>query len=379
MQKCFVVLLFTFISANAFAQKSQVLIARNAIGKLQSAIENKQDVKKQIATITEGLKATDAAEKDNRTKNWAEVWAIKAYLTSYYAIIETDNVSSDRYFDLSNEALKQAKTLDKYENNAVLIQSAYQNILIKKQDRGNAAFFNNDFANAIEDLKEVSDFYPKDTTLSLNIGICALNISNYDLALKYLKRAKDNGIQNPAVFQKLSQLYFSKFDNDNAIKVLEEGLVLNPYRKALANDLINLLLDTENYTQAESLIEKDLKIEKGSKLLNFLYGYLNQQRGNSETAVLAYNKSLDMDQNYFDSLYQLSLAYINEADKVLEKALPNNEQQYSALINRAQLALKRANELNPNDRNTIDLLVNIYTKKKDLEKAQELKSRSRDF
>lgn len=379
MQRFFAVFLFVIVSTHSFAQKSQVLVARNAVGKLQAAIENKQDNKKQIAIITEGLKATEAAEKDNRTKNWAEVWAIKAYLTSYYAILETDKTNSDQYFNLSDIALKQAKVLDKYENNADLLKATYHNILIKKQERGNNSFFNNDFANAIDDLKEISDYFPKDTTLALNISICAINIQNYDVAIKYLKRAKDNGIKNPAVFQKLSQLYFAKFDNESAIKTLEEGLVLNPYRKELTNDLTNLLLDTENYDSASDLIEKNLQVEKGSKLLYFLYGYLNQQKGNQNTSVLAYDKALSIDQNYFDSLYQLSLAYIEQANEVLKKDEANKQQQYASLINRAQFALKRANELNPNDRNTIDLLVNIYTKKNDLDRAQELKRQSRDF
>lgn len=379
MQKCFVALLFIITSTTAFAQKSQVLIARNSLGKLQSAIENKQDAKKQIAFITEGLKATEVAEKDNRTKNWGEVWAIKAYLTSYYALLETDKTVSERYFNLSNDALKQAKNLDKFENNAPLIQAAYHNIIVKKKDRGNDSFFNNDFSNAIEDLKNVSDFFPKDTSLALNTGICALNVQNYDVAVKYLKRAKDNGIQNAGVFQKLSQLYVSKFDNENAIKVLEEGLILNPYKKSLTNDLINLLLDTESYARAEALIEKDLKIEKGNKLLYFLYGYLNQQRGNQNTSVLAYNNALNIDQNYFDSLYQIGLAYLQEANAVLKKTDASKNQQYTSLINRGQLALERANELKPNDKNTLELLATIYVKKKDLVKAEELNRRARDF
>ncbi|MCX2474608.1 tetratricopeptide repeat protein [Pedobacter sp. MC2016-05] len=364
--------LLIFTSLNALAQKSQILIARNSVGKLQASIANKEDEKKQLAIITEGLKSIESAEKDNKTKNWAETWAIKSYLTSYASLIDTDKANADKFYDAANSAIKQARGLDKYEDNSGLIKASHHNILIKKQEKANASFFNNDFTEAYTDLKEVSDAFPADTTLALNTGICALNIQNYDEAINYFKRAKENGIQNAAMFQKLAQLYVGKYDNETAIKTLEDGLVKNPFQKNLTNDYINLLLDTENYTRAATLIEGNLKVEKGNKLLYFLYGYLQQIGGNNSTAILAYDKALDTDQNYFDALYQMSLAYINSANETLSKNEADKTAKYNNLINRAQFALQRANEINPNDKKTVQLLVDIYTKKNATDKVQEL-------
>jgi len=369
----------TIASFNASAQKSQVLIARNAVGKLQASIANKENDKKQLTIITDGLKATESAEKDNRTKNWAEVWAIKSYLTSFASLIDTDPTNSERYFNLSVSAYNQAKSLDKYEDNSGLIKASHHNILIKKQDRGNLAFFNNNFNDAFEDLKDVSSHFDKDTTLILNTAICALNIQNYDEALKYFKKAKELKIKNPALYQRMAQIYSAKFDNENAIKALEDGLVLNPFNKPLTNDYINILLDIENYSKALSLIENNLKVEKGSKLLYFLYGYLQQINQNDATATIAYNKALSIDQNYFDALYQLSLAYINTANEILKKNDDNKTAQYNALINRAQFALIRANEINPNDRSSLQLLIEIYTRKNAPAKVQELKRRLQEL
>lgn len=371
--------ILVFSAYNANAQKSQILIARNAVGKLQASIANKEDEKKQLTIITEGLKASESAEKDKKTMNWPETWSIKSYLTSYASLIDTDPANSERYYDLAVAAVKQAKERDKYEDNAGLIKASHHNILIKKQDRGTAAYFKNDFREAFEDLKEVSDNFPADTTLALNTAICALNIQNYDESLSFFKRAKDNGIKNPAVFQKMAEMYVAKFDNETAIKTLEDGLVANPFNHFLTNDYINLLLDTENYDKAQSLIENNLKVEKGNKLLFFLYGYLQQVKGNNPTAILAYDKALTKDQNYFDALYQLGLAYINTANDVLKKNDSDKNSQYNSLINRAQFALKRANEINPNDRKTVQLLIDIYTRKNALDKAQELKRKLQEF
>ncbi|KRT13640.1 hypothetical protein ASU31_23410 [Pedobacter ginsenosidimutans] len=374
MQNCLKISLtaLIFVSFNAVAQKSQILIARNAVGKLQASIANKEDEKKQLSIITEGLKSIESAEKDNKTKNWSETWSIKSYLTSFASLIDTDPNNANKFYDSAVEAVAKAKSLDRYDDNGGLIKASNHNILIKKQEKGNEAFFNNDFKEAFADLKEVCDNFPADTTLALNTAICALNIQSYDESLTYFKRAKENGIRNPSVFQKMAQMYVVKSENETAIKTLEDGLLLNPFNRFLTNDYINLLLDTENYSKAQGLIENNLKVEKGNKLLYFLYGYLQQVGGNNATAILAYDKALSTDQNYFDALYQLSLAYINTANETLSKNDADKTEKYKGLINRAQFALQRANEINPNDKKTVQLLIDIYTKKGVTNKVQEL-------
>ncbi|MDQ0965846.1 tetratricopeptide (TPR) repeat protein [Flavobacterium sp. W4I14] len=374
MQNCLKISLtaLIFVSFNAVAQKSQILIARNAVGKLQASIANKEDEKKQLSIITEGLKSIESAEKDSKTKNWSETWSIKSYLTSFASLIDTDPNNANKFYDSAVEAVAKAKSLDRYDDNGGLIKASNHNILIKKQEKGNEAFFNNDFKEAFADLKEVCDNFPADTTLALNTAICALNIQSYDESLTYFKRAKDNGIRNPSVFQKMAQMYVVKSENETAIKTLEDGLVLNPFNRFLTNDYINLLLDTENYSKAQGLIENNLKVEKGNKLLYFLYGYLQQVGGNNATAILAYDKALSTDQNYFDALYQLSLAYINTANETLSKNDADKTEKYKGLIDRAQFALQRANEINPNDKKTVQLLIDIYTKKGVTNKVQEL-------
>ena len=374
MQNCLKISLtaLIFVSFNAVAQKSQILIARNSVGKLQASIANKEDEKKQLSIITEGLKSIESAEKDNKTKNWTETWSIKSYLTSFASLIDTDPNNANKFYDSAVEAVAKAKALDRYNDNGGLIKASDHNILIKKQDKGNEAYFNNEFKEAFADLKEVSDNFPADTTLALNTAICALNIQSYDESLTYFKRAKENGIKNPSVFQKMAQMYVVKSENETAIKTLEDGLVLNPFNRFLTNDYINLLLDTENYSKAQGLIENNLKVEKGNKLLYFLYGYLQQVGGNNATAILAYDKALATDQNYFDALYQLSLAYINTANETLSKSDADKTEKYKGLINHAQFALQRANEINPNDKKTVQLLIDIYNKKGATNKAQEL-------
>jgi len=363
----------------AFSQKSQLNVARNSIGKLQVAINNKQDVKKQLEVIGEGIRASEAAQKDKKTKKWPETWAIKAYLSSYVAIIDPDEGNSDRYFVSAKEAIDSATRLDKFQGNSKLIQASIFNINIKKQAKATSAFNNNDFTTAFGLLKEVSNFFPTDTTLAINTAIAAQNIRGFDNALIFFKRAKENGVRNPTVFQNMAAIYTSKFENDLAIKTLEEGIKLNPYDTNLTNNYINLLLDHEKYSEAIKVIDNTLKTTTNNKLLYFLYGYLHQHNSNYSTAELAYNKALTMDENYFDALYQLGVAYVDSANEALKAKKPDSGQKFVSLINRAEMTLLQAHEINQNDKSTVQLLIDIYTRKNKLDKVQELKSKLEEF
>lgn len=363
----------------AFSQKSQLKIARNSIGKLQVAINEKKDAKAQLGILGEGVKAAEAAQKDRKTKKWPETWAIKAYLSSYISILDENEGNSDKYFGQALDAIDSARRLDKFEANARLIEASIYNVNIKKQNKANNAFKNNDFTTAFNLLKELSDFFPKDTSLAINTALAAQNIRAVDSSLIYFKRAKDSGVKDPAIFQTLSRLYTSKFETELALKTLEDGIKLNPYNTNLTNDYINLLLDSEKYSEAIKVIDQNLTVNTNSKLLYFLYGYLQQKNKTYNRAELAYNKALEIDENYFDALYQLGLAYVDSANDVLKSKSPDGSQQFVSLINRAEVTLLQAHEINQNDKSTVQLLIDIYTRKNKLDKVQELKSKLEEF
>lgn len=358
----------------AYAQKTQLLIARNAVGKLQEAIANQKDQATQLKILADGIKASESTEKDKRTRKYPETWAIKSYLSSYLAIKNPDTAVSNKYYGQAKMAIDSAQSFDRFEDNSGLIAASIYNINIKKQDMGNAAYTSGDYNVAFNYLKEVSDYFPKDSALAINTALSAEAIKNDDEALTYFKRAKLNGARNPVLFQRMALLYKRKLENEQAIKITEEGLKLNPGNEMLTNDYINQLLDNERYPEAINRIEATLKVNTRSKLLFYLYGYLHQKNANMGTAELAFNKSLDLDQNYFDALYQLGLVYLNLGNKALEK-VPQDVETFGAYLNRAEIILDKALKLKPKDKAVLTLLIEVYTRKNRFDRAQELKSR----
>ncbi len=209
MHKIFFNILVLLITSNlAFAQSSQLKTANNSLAKLQKSIADKADIKKQLTIIGEGIKAVEIAEKDRKTKNWPETWAIKAYLCSYVALIDDNETNAEKYFLAAKGALTSAQKLDKFQSNTELIQAAEHNIYVKMQEKGTVAFQQNDFITAYELLKSVSDFMPADTLLATNVAVCAQNLQQYNDALTYFLKAKQNGAKNPLLFQNMYSLLF---------------------------------------------------------------------------------------------------------------------------------------------------------------------------
>lgn len=360
-------------STNAIAQKTQLLIARNAVGKLQEAIANQKDEKTQLQILADGIKASENAQKDSKTKKYPETWAIKSYLSSYIAIKDPNQATSDKYYEQAKMAIDSAKNFDRFEDNSGLIAASNYNINIKKQKMGNSAYESGDYNVAFNYLKEVSDYFPKDSALAINTALSAQAIKNDDEALNYFRRAKDDGARNPVIFQRMATIYKMKMDTESALKITEEGLKVNPYNEMLGNDYINQLLDSERYTEAMNRIENTLKVNTRSKLLYFLYGYLHQKNANMGTAELAYNKSLDIDKNYFDALYQLGLLYLNLGNKALQ-ATPQDIPTFSSYLNRSEVIFNKTLKLKPKDKSVINLLIEIYTRKNRFDRVQELKA-----
>ena len=376
-RKAFLSIMLFLITFSAVAQKSQLRIARNTIGKLQAAIVAKADVNKQINIIGEGLKATQSAQQDRKTKKYPETWAIGAYLNSYMAII--DEKDPEKYYQDALALIDTAKQLDRFHENEKLLEAAVLNTFVIKQEKGNRAFTSYDYSTALGYLKELSDYFPQDSTLALNTAIACQNLRNYNQALTYYNRAIETGASNPVIYQHLAEIYSSKFDIENAIKVLETGQRRNPNNVFIINDLVNLLLDNERYDQAEKTLEEAIRLEGQNKELYYLYGYLKQLKKQHTQAETAYNTALAMDPNFFPALYQLGTVYINMGNEILKSDKANRLQLYEEQINKSENILTHAYEIAPNDRQTIQLLIEINTRKQRYDKVDELKERLQEF
>ncbi len=110
-----------------------------------------------------------------------------------------------------------------------------------------------------------------------------------------------------------------------------------------------------------------------------MYGYLKQLRNQHAQAETAYNTVLAMDPNFFPALYQLGMLHINMGNEVLKSNKEDRMKLYEEQLNKSENILTHAYEIDPNDRSTIQLLIEINSRKQNYEKVDELKERLLEF
>lgn len=213
-------------------------------------------------------------------------------------------------------------------------------------------------------------------------------------ALTQMKYQGDG--DGPRIYLALSQLYKEKGDKEKSMKVLQNG------RKAYPEDK-NLILEELNYYLAsgklnEALDNLNLAISKdpNNHILYFALGTVYDNLANPEKdkkqpseaeykdyiakAEQAYKKAIEIKPDYFDAVYNLGALYFNQGVKINDAAqtIADNA-KYAAEIKKADekfnLALpylEKALELQPNDRNTLVSLKQLYARTGQSEKYKQI-------
>src|SRR5690606_27726597 len=178
----------------------------------------------------------------------------------------------------------------------------------------------------------------------------------------------------PGLYQELSRIYLSKADTATALKTIEEGRAKHPDNLPLIFDELNVYLNRGQVASQISKIETAIAKDPQNKTLHFVSGIAYSANKESEKAEAAYKKALEIDPNYTDAIYNLSVIHIDKANNYINEAnkLPSNkasDAKYNALrakfdeeLKKALPLLEKARELNPKDVNVITTLREVYTK-----------------
>jgi hypothetical protein len=154
--------------------------------------------------------------------------------------------------------------------------------------------------------------------------------------------------------------------DDNLINLLNEAILREPKNTTICFTLGNVY---------DNLHQKETNSIRKAELLN--------------NALKYYNQTLSIDDRYTDALYSIGASFYNKAAEFskIMKALESdfskqgqknyeyNEKLMLAEFSKGLPYFQRAESINPNDKNTLIALKEIYSKMNDLSKATEFKNR----
>lgn len=120
--------------------------------------------------------------------------------------------------------------------------------VIRKDDKsdylGQELMGKGDFVGAISLLEPYSQKFPKNETVLANLGLCYLNASRFDDAIRVLGQSMQLSRENTQTGYYLGLAYFYKQDFTNAAAVLTGVVKENPYfappYRALAECMMKL-------------------------------------------------------------------------------------------------------------------------------------------
>ncbi len=189
-------------------------------------------------------------------------------------------------------------------------------------------------------------------------------------------------------------------DRDLALKYLEEGSQKYPEDTQILFTKINHFLKDGKLEILVTQLKDAIKKEPKNVTLYFTLGNVldnlataekdeTKQKALAAEALEYYNKTLELDAKNVDAIYSIGASFYNKA-AVYSKEMKKLESDFSkegqkkydeaqklmlAEFDKALPYFQKAEALNPNDRNSLIALKEIFARKNDLKTANEFKAR----
>ena len=167
-----------------------------------------------------------------------------------------------------------------------------------------------------------------------------------------------------------------------ALKVAREKF---PEEKIFIDLELNEYLNSENTDEALKSLETAITKDPSNKVYYYIQGSLLYGKKDRENARVSYAKALELDPQYHDALYMTGLTYVDEANAITEemnKLNLNQTKQYDALKKKQQAKFsealpyfEKAEQIKPDDVDTLKALKEVYYRTGNNAKAMEMTKR----
>ncbi|HLP11754.1 MAG TPA: tetratricopeptide repeat protein [Flavobacteriales bacterium] len=288
-----------------------------------------------------------------------------------------------------NEALAALKDAMKYPSKKddfsgqIKMLSSMQSA--KSFNCGSKAFNEKRYADAVEHFSESAMM--RDVIGEVD------SASYYYSALAY-ERLKDN--ENAyKMWQKCAEIKFGGADSYSglanaaialqkdaeALKAIQAGRAAYPKDQGLIIAEVNYHLGKGDNASAEKAIGEAIKNDPKNATLYFALGSVYDNLKNYAKAEESYKKAIEVDPMYFDALFNLGAMKYNEGAELMNKIKDiADDAEYTREKAKADEMFKqalpyneKAREINPKDRDNLTMLMNIYARTGQMDKANELK------
>jgi tetratricopeptide (TPR) repeat protein len=374
MKKFTLSLLFTLaIVVVAFAQNKNVRKAERAL---------------EQGELAEAKEWIDPAINDEKTKDDGKTWYIYGQVYQAIADDSTGAVQAEEPYETALESYRKVKDMEK-EGSVyyTFADQKIQEVWAKAINEGANLYSAQDFENAIERFDVAKMALPDDTTGYIYAGISAQQAGDLQTAADNYRYLIDElDYESEDFYNSLIYIYLvEEKDTDKALEYLRKAQDAFPEKSDFIKREINILINDENFEEAEQKLTKAISQEADNPILYYNRAYLYEQMEREEDAIENYKKAIELDPDYFDAVFNLAAFYYNEAAEVLQEANDMDleeyekrgeeiEEQAKSFFERALPYLEKSKEIKPDDQKVLTTLQTVYTRLGMNEKAEALES-----
>jgi tetratricopeptide (TPR) repeat protein len=274
MKKILLSMILVGVAAFANAQKSEIAEAKKAWDIFQLSIGSKS-FDKTMTALNNGMKHTDLAIANEKSKVLPDAWSYRALFASAIAI--TDSVDVDNSIakqKLAEEAVEKGTALDTKGTEKDNFATAKINIRNAINGRAVRAYKKNDYATAYKLFNELLVINPEDTAMYINVGVTAKLLEKYPEAIKSFRKVISYNVPE-------SKSFYSESIGIALDKMKDTTLVLALTKEALAkfpDDPTFIGIETDIYitkgdiVKSQELLNKLISKDPNKAVYHYLYG-----------------------------------------------------------------------------------------------------------
>lgn len=372
----FIIVFFLCANVMVFAQKGKVTSAVSFFtqGKLDKAKE-----------------LIDEAIVHENCVNWAKAYFVKGQI--YQALFESQDANfnklSDNALKIAWDAYQEVIKLDEKKKFEKDLKVQFQNLSIDYTNQGVTNYNKKDYASACADFKKVLEVNASpygtqkiDTAVIFNAAMCAQYANNLSEAEELYKEVLSYKYEPNKTYALLANVLLTQSKKakeagdettanakqEEAVVYLIEGNKQYPDDEYMLIELINFYLAGDEPEKAEVYLDAIIKQKPDVAQYYRSKGLLYEKINKEEEAEKMYLKTLELDPNDFFAQYSLGNIHLNRVIKEHDKVskIVDNKQYNAAIeviLDKYEAVVpyfERALEIEPNDRNTVSTLKELY-------------------
>jgi len=222
--------------------------------------------------------------------------------------------------------------------------------------------------NNLEMMKEDQEEEVVDTAIIYNTGLAAYNAQDWKTAAEYLNKSIKHDYGGGDAVLLLDQVYKTLRDSTKRGDNLKRGFEKYPDDERLLTQLINYYLETGQNEQAKEYLNQAIESQPENPSFYYARGVLFDQNEAYEKAIEDYKKAIELNDEYFDALYNLGVIYFNQG--IEQMSVANDEKDHDkfkeekakadSLFEAALPYMEKARELKPEEPSVLESLKGLY-------------------